>query len=140
MNSKLKRQSARLLEHLACVKKRSDGEFVKGSSMHTSLLAFVSGWYDSLKGVLMPSKDPTMRRIHARAAAHALHSFYDSREITRAARTTFMARFMESVDPLGELRRTDPSQAERRANSAVRAHFQLMAAKSVLARTRNKSE
>ena len=86
----------------------------------------------------MPSKDPVLRRIHARAAAYALHSFHDSREITRPGRTAFMASFMELVDPLGETRRRDPQEAERRAQAAIKSHFQRLAAKSVESRARSK--
>ncbi len=87
----------------------------------------------------MPSKDPALRRIHARAAAYALHSFRDGREVTRPARAAFLARFTELVDPTGELRRTDPSETERRTQMAIRAHFQAMAAQSVKARSRQKN-
>jgi hypothetical protein len=82
----------------------------------------------------MPSKDPVLRRIHARAAAYALHSFHDGREITRPARTAFMARFEKTVDPDGRLRREDPAEASRRTQLAIKAYYQLLAAKSVAAR------
>jgi hypothetical protein len=87
----------------------------------------------------MPSKDPALRRMHARAAAYALHSHRDSREVTRPARTAFLARFTELVDPTGELRRVDPAEAERRSQMAIRAHFQSMAAKSVKSRAKYKT-
>lgn len=87
----------------------------------------------------MPSKDPVLRRIHARSAAYALHSHRDSREVTRPARSAFLAQFTELVDPTGELRRSDPSEAERRSQMAIRAHFQAMAAKSVEVRSKRKT-
>lgn len=41
------------------------------------------------------------RRSRERIAAYSLHAKYDSKDITRAARAAFMARFEAEVDPLG---------------------------------------
>ena len=84
----------------------------------------------------MPSKDPNLRRLHARLGAYALHSFYDSRELTANARAAADQRFMEMIDPTGNLRHADPKEAERRAAMARRAHFQRMAVISVQNRKR----
>ncbi len=47
----------------------------------------------------------------ARPAAHALHARYHSRDLTRAARATFVSRFGRLVDPDGQL---DPAERTRR--------------------------
>lgn len=60
------------------------------------------------------------RSVIARIGAHALHSKYDSREVTRAAREKFLGRFERQVDPDGVL---DPAERERRAKHAKTAYF-----------------
>jgi excisionase family DNA binding protein len=70
-------------------------------------------------------------RMQRRAAAHALHSLYDGREITKPARDAFMARFDAIVDPEGVLSRSERS---RRAHQAKRAYFTDLARRSSKAR------
>ena len=76
------------------------------------------------------------RSLQAREAAHVLHSKYDSRDLTRNARLSFLESFEKKVDPYGEL---DPQERRRRADQLISAHFTSMARKSVEARRRLKS-
>jgi hypothetical protein len=79
-----------------------------------------------------------MRKLRARAAAYAMHAQHDSRETTRRGREAFLARFERQVDPDGVL---SPAERGRRAESAKRAHFTLLAIKSAKARwTRGNDE
>jgi excisionase family DNA binding protein len=71
-------------------------------------------------------------RMQRRAAAHALHSLYDSREITKAARDAFLARFDSIVDPDGVL---TPRERNRRAGQARKAYFTDLARRSSKARS-----
>lgn len=70
-------------------------------------------------------------RMQRRAAAHALHSLYDSREITKPARDAFIARFDAIVDPEGVL---SPSERSRRGHQAKSAYFTDLARRSSKAR------
>lgn len=72
-----------------------------------------------------------MRRLHARAAAFAMHAQHDSEQTSRRGREAFLARFERQVDPDGVL-----SQAERtrRAEAAKRAYFVRLAIKSAESR------
>jgi len=78
---------------------------------------------------------PEQRAQRARAGAYAQHSKYDTRETTKAARTTWLNSFERQVDPDGVL---DPSERARRAQAALRAHMTSLALKS--SRARSKSE
>ena len=73
-------------------------------------------------------------RMQRRAAAHALHSLYDSRETTKAARDAFLARFDSIVDPDGVL---TSSERNRRAEQARKAYFTDLARRSSKARSRS---
>ncbi len=75
------------------------------------------------------SLTPSERTMRARLAAHTLHSRYDSRELTKAARAKFEARFYEGIDP-------DLPEAERdrRAQHARKRYFTELAFKSAKAR------
>jgi hypothetical protein len=84
----------------------------------------------------MPTSDASLRRIQNRRAAFILHSRYDSRELTSAARQAFEHSFLLKVDPDGAL---DPTERERRAEQARRAHFQVMAQRSVEVRKRKRA-
>ena len=66
-------------------------------------------------------------RMQRRAAAHALHSLYDGRQITKPARDAFLRRFEEQVDPDGTLSATERS---RRADHARKAYFTDLARRS----------
>jgi len=74
---------------------------------------------------------PAERVLRARLGAHTLHSRRDPRETTSAARSTFLARFEEMVDPGRELA---PAERARRAASARKAHFAALALKSARVR------
>jgi hypothetical protein len=68
-------------------------------------------------------------------AAYKLHSQYDSRELTEAARRTFNERFEREVDPDGVL---SPSERHRRAGAARKAYFTNLALRSAQARRRRR--
>ncbi len=79
---------------------------------------------------------PEQMSLRGRMGAHALHSRYDSRELTTAARQTFLERFEREVDPDGSL----PSEERaRRAGHARKAYFTKLAWKSAKARKKRSS-
>ena len=78
-------------------------------------------------------KARTDRSMIARQGAHALHAKYDSRELTQPARDKFLARFVDEVDPSGEL---PESERLRRAEHARKAYMTSLARKSAAARSR----
>ena len=63
--------------------------------------------------------------------ALTVHSRYDSREITAAARAAALSRFERQVDPKQEL---PPAERARRAEYAKRAYFTRLALQSAKAR------
>ena len=69
--------------------------------------------------------------------AFTLHSRYDGRVLTQAARDKFLARFIDEVDPLGEL---PEHERLRRADYAKRAYFVGLARKSAAARSSRKND
>lgn len=71
------------------------------------------------------------RRIRASLAAHALHSKHDSKELTAKARSAFLTRFVNEVDPDRVL---PEGERIRRAEHALRAHMLRLALKSAKAR------
>jgi len=73
------------------------------------------------------------RSLHARLAAYELHSQYDSRELTENARSAFLRRFEDEVDPNREL---PEAERVRRAEAKRRAYFTKLALKSAQARRR----
>ncbi len=70
-------------------------------------------------------------RLRARIGAYSLHAQRDPRETTKAARSTFLAKFLAEIP-------TDLPEGERlrRAASARRAYFSKLALKSVRSRRR----
>lgn len=76
---------------------------------------------------------PEQRSLRARLAAHVLHSRVDSKQHTAPARTTFMKRFEDEVDPARVL---PESERQRRAEHAKTAYFTALAIKSAKARAR----
>lgn len=80
-----------------------------------------------------PKRSSTERVAISRLAAHALHARYDSRDLTRAARATFLSRFERDVDPTGEL---EPSERARRAAHAKASYFGKLGVLSGKARRR----
>jgi hypothetical protein len=71
--------------------------------------------------------------LRARLRAHALHAKYDSRDLTAKARSKFLERFLNEVDPRRELLETEQL---RRAEHALRAHMTRLAMASAGARRR----
>jgi hypothetical protein len=71
------------------------------------------------------------RSLIARLGAHAVHSKYDSREITAAGRAKFLERFLDEVDPSRVL---PEAERLRRAEHARSAYFTRLAYQSAKAR------
>ncbi len=66
----------------------------------------------------------------------ARSAMYDGREMTAKARRAARDRFLEQVDPSGELRRKDPAEAARRAEAARKLFYTRLAYQSAAARAR----
>jgi hypothetical protein len=81
------------------------------------------------------SHDPSFRALRGRIGAYSLHARSDPRETTRNARATFLATFLDAVDP--DLRLPEEERL-RRAESARKAHFARMALASARARAMKK--
>jgi hypothetical protein len=75
--------------------------------------------------------NPAERVLRARLAAYTLHSKYDARETTAAARAAFMDRFEREVDPDRQL---SVEERQRRAAAARKAYFTRLALRSVQVR------
>jgi hypothetical protein len=75
--------------------------------------------------------DPEEMSRRGRIGAHVLHSRYDSRELTAAARASFLSRFEREVDPSGSL---PPEERAKRATHARKAYFARLARLSAQAR------
>lgn len=74
---------------------------------------------------------PSERSLRSRIGAYVTHSRNDPKETTAKARETFLAKFLDEVDPdriLPEAERT------RRALAARKAHFSRMAFESAKSR------
>ena len=76
------------------------------------------------------------RSLRGKIGAYALHSKYDSREITRAARAAYLAKWANEVDPEGVL---PEDERDRRAESALKSHMAKLALKSAQARKARKA-
>jgi hypothetical protein len=70
-------------------------------------------------------------------AAYALHSQVDGKEITSAARATWLSSFEKRVDPEFVL---EPVERARRADAAMRARMSQLSAKAAIARSNRKAE
>jgi hypothetical protein len=79
---------------------------------------------------------PEERSLRGRIGAYGLHSKYDSKEITRAARTAFLAKWAREVDPEGVL---PELERDRRAENALKAHMARLALKSAQVRRARKT-
>lgn len=79
---------------------------------------------------------PEQRSLRSRLAAHCLHAKYDSRDLTAAARSTFLQRFEDEVDPQGVL---PPEERARRAEHAKKACFTRLSMQSAKARAARKN-
>lgn len=77
------------------------------------------------------------RVLAGRLGAYVVHSRYDSRELTEAAREAFRSKFEREVDPEGVL---PIEERLRRAEMARKAHFARMALKSAEARRRRRGQ
>ena len=74
---------------------------------------------------------PEQRSLRARLAAYEQQAKHDTRETTRKARESFLARFEEQVDPDREL---PEAERQRRALAARKAHFTRLALRSARVR------
>jgi hypothetical protein len=63
---------------------------------------------------------PQQRVLRAKIAAYTHVAHSDPKEMTKAARAGFMARFEREVDPDGVL---SEEERQRRAKAAMRAHM-----------------
>jgi len=81
----------------------------------------------------MPSQDPAERVLIARQGGYAVHSKYDSRDLTKPARRAWASKWEREVDPLLEL---DPTERARRAKAALKAHMIGLARLSAKARAK----
>jgi hypothetical protein len=79
----------------------------------------------------VPAKSPQQRSLVSAIGAHALHSQYDSRELTKNARTKFLERFLDEVDPDRIL---PQAERQRRAGHLLQAHMKRLALLSSKAR------
>jgi hypothetical protein len=78
----------------------------------------------------------TERSLQAKAAAYALHSQRDSRELTAAARAGRWAKLLATVDPDGAL---PESERTRRAEALRKSQLYLAALKSSRVRAAKKA-
>jgi len=81
--------------------------------------------------------NPSERILRARLGAYTLHSRYDTRETTAAARAAFMDRFEREVDPDGRL---SVEERQRRAAAARKAYFTRLALRSAQVRRARSSK
>jgi hypothetical protein len=84
----------------------------------------------------MPAKSPQQRSLVSTIGAHALHSKYDSRELTTNARAKFDQRFLDEIDPHRVL---PEAERDRRADHARKAYFAKLAYMSAKARAARKA-
>jgi len=82
------------------------------------------------------SLSPAERSMRARIGGLSLHSQYDSRELTKPARTAALARFDREVDPEGIL---PEAERARRSELARKAYFAKLALKSAKVRRARKA-
>jgi hypothetical protein len=79
----------------------------------------------------MSGLDPSLARLRARIGAATLHSRYDSRELTKAARAARERSYLDLVDPDRTL---SDAERERRAAHARKADMTRLAYASAKAR------
>jgi hypothetical protein len=75
---------------------------------------------------------PSARTLRARIAALTRAAHYDGREVTAAARATFLAGFLEQVDQ--DRPGLPEAERQRRAIALRRAHFARLSFQSAKAR------
>ena len=71
--------------------------------------------------------------LGGRIGGYLRAAMYDGREVTQKARETFLSRFEREVDPNGTL---SPTERQRRAEAARKAHFARLALKSAQKRAK----
>ena len=71
--------------------------------------------------------------LRGRIGGFATAATHDTKQITAAARATFLARFEREVDPHNTL---SAAERQRRAEAAKKLHFARLALKSAQARRR----
>ena len=79
---------------------------------------------------------PSERSLRAKLAAHSLHAQRDSRELTANARSAFLQRFDDEVDPSRVL---SSEERHRRAGHARSAYFAKLAFASSKVRRKRRS-
>src|SRR6266536_3644375 len=84
-----------------------------------------------------PGLTPAQHSLRARIGGYSVHSRYDSRELTQAARDRFLQRFADQVDPA---RLLPEGERERRAGLARKAYFARLALRSARARGARRRE
>ena len=83
----------------------------------------------------MPALSPAERKLRGEIAAHERWAKCPDRTAaTEPARSAFLKRFEEEVDPD---RKLDPAERARRADHARTAHMKRLALKSARARSRS---
>lgn len=75
-------------------------------------------------------------RLRGRIGALTVHARHDSRALTAKARTRFLERFLDEVDPERQL---PEEERQRRAQSARRAYFVRLALRSATVRAERRS-
>jgi hypothetical protein len=79
---------------------------------------------------------PEQKSLRSRAAAHVLHGTHDSRELTKAARSGFAAKFERLADPEGLL---PEAERKRRADHLLKSHMASLSLKASKARRKKTS-
>ena len=75
----------------------------------------------------------SQRSLANRIGAYALHSQYDSRQLTANGRAAFLSRFEREADPEGVL---PPAERARRADYKKREYFARLALASAKSRAK----
>lgn len=79
---------------------------------------------------------PAQRRLRGQIGAYAQKAAHDSRALTRAGRAAFLQRFVDEVNPDGDL---PMEEVSRRAEFARKAYFAKLALASSKARARRRA-
>lgn len=80
---------------------------------------------------------PSQRSMRSRMAAYAMHAHHDGRNITSRARSAFLERFENQVDPTSSL---PAAERQRRAAAAKKAYFTGLAFRSSRTRASRRAE
>ena len=90
--------------------------------------------YTNKEDMSLTNLTPAQRVLRSRMAAYTLHATRDPRLTTARARSAFLARFEDHVDPSRTL---SPAERERRVAAAKKAYFTKLAFSSSRARSRS---